>query len=403
VTTAIDNLPPGAGERISALLDRSVPDVAPAVAISVWSRGEPVYEAAIGTMDRVDAAQPLSLDARFDLASLTKLFTATAFLRFVSDGRVGLDDLLVALVPEFGVHAPRSVDGGQEPLTRRMLPIPPERLGWTVDPSEVTFRQLLAHTSGLAPWRSVFQAAGPLPPPPTEPDPVTIEARWQRGLDAVFGYPFVDRPGRSIRYSDLGFMMLGLAVARLSDLPLATAIRAHVIAPLGLDSVTFTPLRSGVPRTSVVPTSIDELWRMRRCWGEVEDENCAGLGGVGGHAGLFATARDVARFGQAWLDGGTTLGIRDELCREAVSEQAADTDDRRGLGWQLSKARGDELFAGLAAESFGHTGFTGTSLVIDPTRALVVALLTNRVYAGRTHEGIDELRRSLHSLLAEAL
>jgi CubicO group peptidase (beta-lactamase class C family) len=401
VTVAVDRLPEYVSDEIASLLTSSVPRVAPAMAVSVWHDGEPLYEAAFGRMDAGDRLHATRLDARFDLASVTKLFTTTAVLRLAAEGRLALDDPVVSTIPDLGVVTPRTVDGGQEPLSRRLLPTPPDRVGWLVDPAEVTVRQLLAHTSGLAPWRAVFEAAGPIPPPPDEPDPIERATRWRRGLEAVYRYPFVDRPGRSIGYSDLGFMLLGLMIQHATRADLETAMRDLVTAPLGLGSVTYTPLRSGVPRTSVVPTSVDELWRRRRSWGEVEDENCAGLGGVSGHAGLFGDVRDVARFGEAWLDRDPRARIGTELMREAVREQAASGDDRRGLGWQLRTD--DGMLGPLSASSFGHTGFTGTSIAIDPARGLVVALLTNRVYAGRTHQGIDGLRIDFHALLARRI
>jgi CubicO group peptidase (beta-lactamase class C family) len=397
---SIDRLASVESERMSVLLESATPSVAPAVAISVWHAGEPVFEASAGWMDPDSTTRPTPVDAIFDLASLSKLFTATAFLALVSDGRVHLDASVVSVIPEFGVASPRRIDGGQDPLTRRLLPSPPERADWSVDPSQITFRQLLTHTSGMAPWRSVFREAGPVPPPPDQDDPASADDRWRAGLDAVYGYPFVDRPGRAINYSDLGFMTLGAAVRTLSGAPLADAINDRIASPLGLESVSYVPLRRGLARDHVAPTSFDEDWRMRRCWGEVEDENASALGGVAGHAGLFGSAHDVAGFGQAWLEHDARLGLDDHLAAAAITDQTVGLDGARGLGWQVIGS-GAEHLAPLGAGAFGHTGFTGTSLTVDPSRDLVVALLTNRVYAGRTHEGVEALRVAFSSLVAE--
>jgi CubicO group peptidase (beta-lactamase class C family) len=157
--------------------------------------------------------------------------------------------------------------------------------------------------------------------------------------------------------------------------------------------MTFLPLRAGCTRSSIAPTSVDDDYRGRRLWGEVEDENAAGMGGVSGHAGLFATVDDVARLGQAWLSGDPRLGIDPALANEAVRDQTPGLGEARGLGWQVQPT--DHL-APLGQRAYGHTGFTGTSLAIDPDRGLVVTLLTNRVYAGRTHPGIEELRHAVH-------
>jgi serine-type D-Ala-D-Ala carboxypeptidase len=197
-------------------------------------------------------------------------------------------------------------------------------------------------------------------------------------------------------------MLLSEAIVRLDGRPLDEAIRARVTQPLRLDTVTFNPLQHGVSRDVIPPTEDDPEWRGRRAWGEVHDENACGLGGVSGHAGLFSAARDVAAFGQAWLERDARMGIARELMDEAAREHAETDGMRRGLGWMLKThedASCGDLFSPL---SYGHTGFTGTSLWIDPIRQLIVALLTNRVYPGRHKEGIHEFRRAVHTLLAEA-
>jgi CubicO group peptidase (beta-lactamase class C family) len=271
----------------------------------------------------------------------------------------------------------------------------------------VTVRQLLTHTSGLPPWRTLFQVIGPMPPEPPAADPVTVAERWAAAEAALRTYPFVDRPGAAIRYSDLGFILLGMLAARLVGRPLDRLLADEIAAPLGLTGVTFRPMDAGVPRTSIAPTSHDALWRGRRSWGEVEDENAIGLGGVAGHAGLFARATDIAAFGQAWLDADPRLGIDGPTRAAAIAEQAVDATDRRGLGWQLAPALGaaDPVgagpYAGMGPSAFGHTGFTGTSLSIDPDRRLVVACLTNRVWAGRANDALRTfLPRLLRSLAA---
>jgi CubicO group peptidase (beta-lactamase class C family) len=395
---SVDKLQRPARERIEEIIRTAGPSVAPALAISVWASGAPWYEAYAGWVDPDSRERRVGFDTLFDLASVSKLFTATAFLRLGGDFKVNLEDAVVTVIPEFGAHGARGVDGGQEPLSRRLLPAPPERAEWSVDPAAVTFKHLLTHTSGLAPWRSVFRDAGPVPPAPDRADPTSLEARRSAGLAAICEYPFVARPGEEFHYSDLGFMLLGETVGRLFGAPLEVAMQALVRDRLGIDSLTYAPLRAGRPRERIVPTSFDDDWRERRCWGEVEDENAAGLGGVAGHAGLFASVHDVARFGVAWLR-------RDPRIRLARYQQAATSDQTgqltaaHGLGWQVQPT---PHLAPFSDASYGHTGFTGTSLVVDPERDLVVAVLTNRVHAGRTHAGIDELRLELHRLVAEA-
>ena len=399
VHSAVDRLTRGQREGIDSIVAEAVPSMAPAVALSVWRSGGCWLDLQAGWVDPETRTLPASAATRFDLASLTKLFTATAILRLASDGRVGLDSTVTSVVPEFAANSPRGVDGGQEPLTRHTIRVPKGRAEWTVDPAVVTFRQLLTHTSGMAPWRAVFRETGPVPTAPGQPDPATVEERWAVGLEAVFDYPFVARPGEESHYSDLGFMTLAEAVGRLTRTTFDEALRVLVLDRLALGSVTFSPARAGVRMEQIAPTSIDLDWRLRRCHGEVEDENAAGLGGVAGHAGLFATAEDVARFGVAWMRQDPRLRLNKMVWTEAIRDQTAGKGSSRGLGWQTQPT--DHL-APFGPHAYGHTGFTGTSLAIDPDRDLVVALLTNRVYAGRSHEGIEDLRLELHRVLAKA-
>ncbi len=238
------------------------------------------------------------------------------------------------------------------------------------------------------------------------PDAIPGFERWARGLAATCASPFVDEPGRHVHYSDLGLILLGEAVSRLhagSGGPdgLAAAIRERVTTPLRLTSVAFNPVDHGTLPESVAATELDHRWRGRRCRGEVHDENAAGLGGIAGHAGLFATAADVSALGRAWLERDPRLGIAPELMEQAVSEQVRDGEVRRGLGWAI-KAETDSSAGDLmSGDTFGHTGFTGTSLYVDPRRQLVAALLTNRVYFGRDFGGIHRYRRALHDLVAK--
>ncbi|MCC6801867.1 MAG: beta-lactamase family protein [Anaerolineae bacterium] len=390
--------------ELDAFIKPYVGKVFPAVALSVYLRGEQVVNRAWGWIAPESKAQPTTVEARFDFASLTKLFTTTALLSLLSQGAAGLDTPLVAIVPEFSATTPRGVDGGQDPHTRQLLPLAPERSGETVDPAQVTLFHLLTHTSGLAPWRAVYEAAGAAPEPPEQVNPAERGKRWARGLQAICRYPFVGQPGEAVRYSDLGFMLLGEVVSRLHGTPgdLEVAMNARVIEPLRLESLVFNPLQKDIALTDIVPTEVDALWRGRRVWGEVHDENACGVGGVAGHAGLFGTAQDVARFGQAWLTG-SVPGVSPALLHAATREHAVTDGERRGLGWMLRSYQGSSAGDLFAADSFGHTGFVGNSLWIDPQEQLVVACMTNRVYYGRANDGIIAFRRSLHDWLWQRL
>ncbi|NUQ05918.1 MAG: beta-lactamase family protein, partial [Anaerolineae bacterium] len=293
---------------LDAIVQQHLGDTFPACAACVYHRGEVVLNAAWGWIDPETRRLPVTVETRFDLASVTKTFAATAFLAQVSAGKVRLEDALVAVVPEFGAISPRPVEGGQDPHSRSRQPVEAAYAGQVVDPAAVTFRHLLTHTSGLPPWRDVYTAAGGPPPPPDQPDPIPRAVRWSRGIAAICGYPFIGQPdGRTVRYSDIGLMLLGEAAARLGgmsiDALIGDMLRGFEAPPL------YNPIREhAIPREQIAPTEDDPTWRGRRVWGEVHDENTGGVGGVSSHAGLFASAAAAARFGQRWLEGAAAFG-----------------------------------------------------------------------------------------------
>jgi len=387
---------------VDALIEKNMPDIFPALSICVIHHGKIVLNNTWGWIDPDQRQHPVTPSSLFDLASVTKLFVETTFLTLVSEGKTSLDSKLVDVIPEFGRINPREIGGGQDPHTRDHLPVEAQFDGQSVDPTQVTFKHLLTHTSGLPPWRDVYNhASDTLPAPPTS-DSVYDAQRWKNALEALYDYPFVGNTGDTIRYSDIGIMLLGEAVARLHGSRLDTAVYERVCQPLGLNSVTYNPVLNNIPLEQIIPTEIDTFWRKRRVWGEVHDENACGIGGIAGHAGLFATAYDVAQFGQAWLSGDKRLAISDEIKQLAIKEQASGLLPR-GLGWML-KAQQDSSAGDLySMASYGHTGFTGTSLWIDPEQNLVSAVLTNRVYPGRAVEGIHAFRRSIHDLIVQGV
>ena len=396
---------------VSRLLEAGVGIVAPAIVLHVRHRGRIVFEEAYGVFNPEvtepgEKATPVSPDALFDLASVTKLFTATAFMRLVEVGRVHLDQPVAQVIPEFAGIRP--IGGAEDPISKQ--PTWPEDAfaGEEVDAGRVTFRHLLTHTSGLAAWRSVYRAAGPPPPPLGElMGRPTVEERIRWGVQAICTYPFVYPPGERLVYSDLGIILLGEAIARLMGQRLDTALHTLVLDPLGVTEAGFRPLdmpdREEI--SQCVPTEWCP-WRRRRLRGEVHDENAAGLGGVAGHAGLFATAAHVAQLGQMILQEGSWEGVQllsPATVREMTREQARFGDEVRGLGWMRRSIKETSSGHYFSPESFGHTGYTGTSLWVDPDRQLVVSLMTNRVYYGRDPEAIAAFRPAIHDAVAQAI
>ncbi len=354
--------------------------VFPAAVLLVKRNGRTQLHRAYGHLDPEAREQPTRLDTRFDLASLTKLFTATAFLVLVDAGRVGLDQPVAEVLPEF--RGPRPIRPFADPLRpgRKIAVVP--LTDATVDAGRVTFRHLLTHTSGLPAWNPLYRRGSP-------------QAVMQAALRSDFSYP----TGTRVLYSDLGFILLGEAIVRITGRPLDVALRELVLEPLGLQATGFRPRNTASASQNVAPTGYCP-WRGRWLRGEVHDENAAALGGMAGHAGLFGTAADVAALGQLYLDGGK-LGdarlLRGETASEAVREQAHFSGERRGWGWMLRPEEGEASCGRFfSPRSYGHTGFTGTSLWVDPEAGLVVALLTNRVYYGRDPVAIKAFRPALH-------
>ncbi len=366
--------------------------VFPAAQLAVRLDGAVVLSRAYGWLDPETQQIPTRPDTRFDLASVTKLFVATAFMTLVEEGRVALDQPVRTVLPEFA--GPRPIRPYDDPLSPGAFVqvVPPT--DETADAGRVTFRHLIVHNSGLPAWRPLYREGSPA-------------AALQTALHTYFSYP----TGARVVYSDVGLILLGLALERLTGRPLDAIVRERVTAPLGLSHTDYigkaqTPSpnpQSAIrnPQSEIAPTEFC-AWRGRRIVGEVHDENAAGLGGVAGHAGLFATASDVAAFGQIYLGGGRPL-LRADTVAEMTRLQAEDGAVRRGLGFALWSPDPEASGNPFSRRAFGHAGFTGTSLWIDPDRALVVACLTNRVYYGRDTAGILGFRVALHRAIVEAI
>jgi CubicO group peptidase (beta-lactamase class C family) len=336
---------------------------------------------ACGWLDPDAHTRPVQPDTLFDLASVTKLFVVAAFMTLVEEGAVRLNQPARDALPE--LDGPRPIRPYEDPLHPGVL-VDAGTGAQQVDARQVTFRHLLTHTSGLPAWRPLYR----------EPDA-------GRARQMALNTPFAYATGTRVVYSDIGLILLGLAMERLAQAPLAEIVRRRVTEPLGLAHTRYLPLEEPRPVSGVAPTEFCP-WRGRRICGEVHDENAWRLGGVSGHAGLFSTAADVAALGQAFLDGGGGL-LQPETVAEMVRLQAEDAVVRRGLGFALWSPDPEASGNPFSPRAYGHTGFTGTSLWVDPERALVVACLTNRVYYGRDSSGILAFRVELHREIVRAL
>lgn len=389
--------------QADAIVQQGLSAVFPAAVLLVARDSSVAMHHAYGYLDAETRQQPTQRDSLFDLASVSKLFTATAFMTLVQAGQVALQTPVPDVLGEF--EGLRTVGPTQDPQTKALMPADPAFAGTQVNTRKITFWHLLTHTSGLAAWRSLYPVCEAQGRPVPLPHKVPEEQRTQRIAAILNHYDLAYPPGQRLVYSDLGLILLGEAIARLSGMPLERYVQRSVLQPLGLTRTTYNPLARGMSPTEIVPTE-QCAWRQRRCMGEVHDENAASLGGVAGHAGLFSTAWDVAVLGQMYLNRGHYGGTRvlcSELAAKMTQIQVNWKDSPRGLGWMLRSRSGSSSGQWFSPQSYGHTGFTGTSLWIDPDRALIVVLLTNRVYSGRDPTGIARLRPLLHDAVIEAL
>ena len=329
----------------------------PAAAIEVGTPRGVVWREAFGALHYGDDALPATPETVFDLASLTKVITTTTLvMRQVQDGRLDLDEPVAARVPEW-----RGAD----------------RAG-------VTIRDLLEHCAGLTAWLPLFRDhIG-------RPD-------YQHAIATL---PLEYEPRQRSVYSDLGFILLGFILEDLAGRALGDQAAA-LVGELGLGPVAFRPPASWRARTA--PTEVDP-WRGRLLVGEVDDENCWALGGAAGHAGLFGEVAGVGSFARlvllAWHGGGA--GGLDQATLKVFLEKSRVPGSSRALGWDTMR-RTSSCGTRMSADAFGHTGFTGTSLWIDPVLDAYVVLLTNRVHPTRDNERIRAVRPLLHDVIVEEL
>jgi CubicO group peptidase (beta-lactamase class C family) len=346
------------GDSLQRVLNGALADSAfPGAFAVIGNRSGIIAQLGVGHLDWAPSPTP-DENTLWDLASLTKVIgMTTAMMQLVTTGKVDIDAPVRRYIPE-----------------------------WTgPNKDRVTVRHLLTHSSGLPAWRPLYKEA-------TSP---------QSALALAIATSLDTLPGVRMVYSDIGAMLLGTIVARISGEPLDAYLARHVFGPLRMTSTQYLPNASLLPR--IAPTEIDP-WRQRHLRGEVHDENAYALGGVSGHAGLFSSGHDLARFARMYLNGGTLDSAR-ILAPETIRRFTAAQDttiSRRALGWETptgSNSAGHRL----SPHAFGHTGFTGTSIWMDPDNDLFIVLLTNRVNPTRQNTRISGVRVALADAIAPLL
>jgi beta-N-acetylhexosaminidase len=351
------------------VIERAVADKAfPGATLAVGYRGK-VSIHAFGNLSYDAHAPAVDLRTMYDIASLTKVVATTTLVAKLVEGDfpvpLDLDAKVERYLPEWAAGPP-----GQD-------------LEWR---HKVTVRHLLTHTSGLPPFKEYWR---------------TSKSR-QETLARIFAEPLDYEPGTKEVYSDLGIILMAEIIERLTGRTLDDLARTYVFSPLGMKDTTFRPAKNLWPW--IAPTEFDRNLRNRLVQGEVHDENAFSMGGVSGHAGVFSTAPDLAAFCQMLLNGGVFAHHR-ILKRATIAQFTAPqplSDGTRTLGWAVP-TEGSSSGHYFSAHSFGHTGFTGTSIWVDPDRQLFVVLLTNRVNPTRENQKIAQVRPALHDAVMQAL
>ncbi len=337
--------------------------VLPGAVAAIGRRGHMVGFRVYGWAQLYGSRRLMQMDTLFDLASLTKV-TATlpCVLRFVEQGLVRLDDPVKTVLPEF------SGEGRDE----------------------ITIRHLLTHTAGLPTHRKFYEE----------------NLSGDQIIRELFEVKPEAPPGARVMYSDLGFMLLGLIVEKLSHTDLASHARKHVFEPLGMKDTTFRPVDvPGLVERAAATELRKDLERV--IVGDVHDENAYALGGVAGHAGLFSTASDLCVYCQMILNGGKygnsrVLSPAAVLASTTLQTPPGDPQPR-GLGWLRLAANHSAAGDFLSPATVYHTGFTGTSLYIDPVNDLFIVLLTNRVHPTRQNEAITSIRPRFCNAVAASI
>ena len=330
----------------------------PGAVVAIGLHGRLVALRNFGQMSSAPDAPPMPRNAIFDLASLTKVVGTTTATELLYDrGLLDLDRPVIDHLPTFA---------------------------GTPGHERISVRHLLGHNSGL----------------------FTTDLLWQHSrnrqelLALIDHMPVAWTPGSHYQYRDENMILMGEIVARLSGKPLDRFLHDTVFGPLGMKDTGFNPSARNLPR--IVPTEQDKIFRHRLIRGEVHDENAYVLDGVSGHAGLFSTARDLAKLAELYLRDGKGL-LKPSTIAAFTTRQAEPPGTSRALGWDMPDASGS--FAGPRAspDALIHTGFTGTSIYIDRKRDAFIILLTNRVNPTRDNKRIGEARIAIHTAILAAI
>ena len=349
----------------------------------VVRRGRDIeFEGAFGFRSLAPERSPMHLGTVFDLSSLTKaLATTIAVMMLTREGRLRLDDRVTRCFHNFGVH----------------------------NKTAVTFRHLLAHCSGLAAWRPFYQRVAQVEKS-GRVNFMSSNGAKQFVFDEIHREKPEAPPGAKAIYSDLNFILLGETIEQVSGFSLNRFCRDKIFRPLALRSTDFIDISHTRSRhlepvaDMFAPTEIC-AWRQRLLIGEVDDENAFAMGGVAGHAGLFAPVREVDLIARELLlcHAGKSELVPQRIVSDFWTRDRAVPGSTWALGWDTPSAENSSAGRYFSPNAVGHLGFTGTSIWIEPHKQIAVSLLTNRIHPRRDNQAIREFRPRIHDLIMETL
>ncbi len=352
----------------------------PGGVLCVYHHGKLVKETAYGTYNP-ETGDKTNVDTRFDVASLSKLFAGTAFMALCDQGVFSLDEPVHKSFPKF--VGKREIRASANALLKNQ---PDELMGYA-DVTDLTWYNILIHDSGLG-WSTLN---------------LLFKTR-EEAVDHICTMPLAYEPKSTVLYTDLGLILMGIAMEERCGKTLDELVDELVCRPLGLERTGYNKVSEGPKTDNTAPTEFCK-WRNARVHGLVHDENAYFLNGVAGHAGVFSIARDVAKLAQSYLDAldGKKAVVLPETARAMVQFQKMNRWDRRGIMFQLRILDTDAHTFPLGRKTFGHTGFTGTCMWADPERELAFAFLTNDVYPGREKRSMAKVRKGIVEELISAI
>jgi CubicO group peptidase (beta-lactamase class C family) len=346
--------------EVDGVINKAIEDEAfPGVVLLLWKDGKTIYEKAYGNYTYESTSPIVKTNTIFDLASLTKVVATTTAAMICYDRNLfSLNDKVIKYIPEFAVN-------GKE---------------------NITIKNLLIHNSGLPAWKRFYGR----------------DLTYDDVINEIYSSELEYKTGEKTVYSDLGVITLGKIIEKVSGKALDVFCKDEIFLPLKMNSTFYNPPDS--LKKYCAPTESDNYWRMKTLQGEVHDETSVMLNGAAGHAGLFSTAQDIASLMMVLMNKGKYNDVpfikqsTIELFTKRNSEGST-----RALGWDTKSDSGSSAGKYFSKNSFGHTGYTGTSIWTDPERNLFIVFLTNRVYPTRENTRIQKVRPQLHNAIIESL